>query len=117
MPLTDVILRSLKPQPKSYKRFDSGGLYVLVSKTGTRCWRLKYRYGGKEPGPLAFGTYPTVTLKQARARRDEARARLAAGIDPGQVRKAMKAAQSGLRGDSFEAVAREWFAKQEPTWG
>ncbi|MBA2492431.1 MAG: integrase arm-type DNA-binding domain-containing protein [Gammaproteobacteria bacterium] len=113
MPLTDTTVRTAKPRPKEYKLFDGGGLYVLVKPNGTKCWRLKYRYGGKERG-LALRTYPTVTLMAARASRDEARRQVAAGIDPGQARKAEKAA----RGDtnSFEAVAREWYTKQAPTW-
>lgn len=88
---------------------------MLVSPAGGKWWRLKYRYGGKGK-LLSLGTYPAVKLKQARAKRDGLRAQLAAGIDPGQVRKSMKAAQSGLTADSFESVAREWFAKQASTW-
>ncbi|MGI8740193.1 MAG: tyrosine-type recombinase/integrase [Gammaproteobacteria bacterium] len=115
MPLIDTTIRSAKPRDKNYKLFDGCGLYMLVKTTGAKCWRFKYRYGGKERG-LAFGTYPTVTLKQARAKRDEARAQLATAMDPGQVRKAMKLSQCGLATDSLEVVAREWFSNRATTW-
>src|SRR5680860_649059 len=115
MPLTHTTVRNVKPADKSITLFDGGGLFLLVSPTGGKWWRLKYRYEGKGK-LLSLGTYPAVTLKQARTKRDALRAQLAAGVDPGQMRKTMKAAQGGLNADSFEAVAREWFAKQSLTW-
>jgi integrase len=113
MPLTDAAIRNARPADKPRKLSDSGGLYVLVNPNGSRWWRLKYRSGGKEKG-LSLGVYPEVGLKDARAKRDEMRRQLAAGIDPGRVRSAAKAAQTGS--NSFEAVAREWIAKFSPTW-
>src|SRR5215813_3105104 len=108
MPLTDVAIRSAKPQAKPFKLFDSGGLHLLITPTGGKWWRWKYRFGGKEKG-LSFGIYPDVTLKMAREKRDNARQQLGAGIDPGEARKAVKVAQAGTK--SFEAIAREWHAK------
>ncbi len=113
MPLTDVSIRAAKPRQKTFKLFDSGGLYLELSPAGGKWWRWKYRFGGKEKR-LSFGVYPDVNLKAARKRRDEARQRLADGIDPGEARKAEKIAQAGA--ESFEAVTREWHAKFSPGW-
>ena len=113
MPLTDVAIRSAKPQAKVFKLFDSGGLHLLITPTGGKWWRWKYRFGGKEKG-LSFGIYPDVTLKMAREKRDNARQQLGAGIDPGEARKAVKVAQAGTK--SFEAIAREWHAKFSSGW-
>src|SRR5204862_7635631 len=113
MPLTDVEIRSAKRRDKPFKLFDSGGLYLEVTPAGGKYWRWKYRFAGKEKR-LAFGVYPDVTLKLAREKRDSARRQLGAGIDPGEARKAEKIAQAGA--ESFEAVAREWYAKFSPRW-
>ncbi|MGZ3306555.1 MAG: Arm DNA-binding domain-containing protein, partial [Asticcacaulis sp.] len=78
--------RGAKPAAKPYKVSDEGGLFLLVSPGGGRLWRLKYRYLGKEQ-LLSFGNYPEVSLKDARQRRDEAKAMLAKGIDPGAEKK------------------------------
>lgn len=113
MPLTDVGIRSAKPKGKAFKLFDGGGLYLEVSPGGGKWWRWKYRFGGKEKR-LSFGVYPDVGLKAARGKHVTARQQLAAGIDPGQARKAEKIAQAGA--ESFEAIAREWHAKFSPGW-
>ena len=105
MPLTDTVVRAARPQAKPTRIYDSGGLYIEVSPTGGKLWRLKYRFETKEKR-LALGAYPTVSVKVAREKREEARRALAAGIDPGAVRKAAKAAQTDV--NSFEAIAREW---------
>ncbi|CAE6828819.1 tyrosine-type recombinase/integrase [Paraburkholderia nemoris] len=115
MALTDTAVRNTKPGEKPLKLFDGGGLFLLVAKTGGKLWRLKYRFGGKEK-LLALGSYPEVSLKDARERRDEARRQLAKGADPGETRKAEKASKLGREADSFEVIAREWFAKYAPTW-
>jgi integrase len=111
--LTDIEIRAAKPREKPYKLFDSAGLYLEISTGKSKYWRWKYRFAGKEKR-LAFGVYPEVTLKSAREKRDDARHKLAAGIDPGEVRKAVKIAQSGT--DSFEVIAREWHAKFSSGW-
>jgi integrase len=113
MPLTDVAIRSAKPQTKPFKLFDSGGLHLIVTAAGSKWWRWKYRFSGKEKG-LSFGVYPDVSLKAAREKRDSARQQLANGIDPGEARKAEKIAQAGA--ESFEAIAREWHAKFSASW-
>ena len=111
MPLTDRAIKSLKPAAKQRKVSDSGGLYLLVHPNGSRYWRFKYRIHGREKS-LAIGVYPDVTLAAARASRDEARRLLAAGGDPSAEKRAAKATKA----DSFEAITREWLAKQTPTW-
>lgn len=115
MALTDVAIRNAKPAEKQQKLFDGGGLHLLVTPSGGKRWVLKYRFGGKEKS-LALGTYPAVTLVEARKRRDEARDRLAAGIDPSETKKAEKRTQRLNAENSFEAIAREWHAKYAPTW-
>lgn len=115
MPLTDTAIRSAKPGEKAVKLFDERGLYLEISPTGGKWWRLKYRFDGKEKR-LSLGVYPDVSLKDARERRDEARKLLANGIDPSENRKAQKSARADRAANSFEAVAREWFVKYSPTW-
>ena len=100
---------------KPYRMGDSGGLYLEVAPAGGKWWRLKYRHGGKEKR-LSLGTYPDTGLADARAKRDTARKLLAAGIDPGEQRKAEKAAGTERAANSFEVIAREWIAKQSASW-
>jgi integrase len=116
MPLTDTAIRNAKPGIKPIRIFDGGGLYLEVSPTGGKLWRLKYRFEKKEKR-LSMGIYPAVGLKDARERRDAARKLLADGIDPGENRKAMKATKTDRAANSFEVVAREWFAKHAETLG
>jgi hypothetical protein len=105
MLLTDTKARNAKPKLKQFKLFDTEGLFLIVSPAGGKWWRFKYRLDGKEK-LLSLGTYPEVSLAQARVRRDEARKQVADGIDPSQVRKALK--QSKYHNEStFEVVARE----------
>ncbi|MGO9446410.1 MAG: tyrosine-type recombinase/integrase [Thiobacillaceae bacterium] len=115
MALTDTAIRNAKPAGKPMKLTDEKGLFLLVTPTGGKWWRLKYRFDRKEK-MLSLGVYPEVGLKDARDSRDEARKLLANGIDPSENRKAQKTARTELAGNSFEAVAREWFAKQSPGW-
>ena len=115
MPLTDTAIRNAKPGAKPAKIFDERGLFLLVTPTGGKWWRLKYRFDDKEK-LLSLGVYPDVGLKDARTRRDEARKLLADGIDPGENRKAQKAAKQDRAANSFEVVAREWYAKYAPNW-
>ncbi|QYI99807.1 integrase arm-type DNA-binding domain-containing protein [Thalassovita mediterranea] len=110
MPLTDIQLRQLKPREKDYKSADGGGLYVHVSKTGSRLWRLRYRFDGKEK-LLAFGAYPAISLARARELRAEAKALLAEGIDPGAHAKAQKAAQEAVTEHTFSKIAAELLEK------
>lgn len=104
-----------KPGKKPEKLFDGGGLYLLLNPNGSRWWRLKYRFGGKEK-LLSLGVFPDVGLAAARDRRDEARRLLAAGIDPGTKRKAEKAAKIDQAANSFKAVTLEWLEKFGSNW-
>lgn len=115
MKLTDTYLRALKANGKVQKYSDGGGLYLHVSPTGGKLWRMGYRFEGKQK-TLSFGKYPAVSLKDARNRRDEAKDLLAAGIDPGARKKAVKAAIKAETMNSFEVVAREWFERYKDSW-
>lgn len=115
LPLTDIQVKTAKPQSKDYKLSDGGGLYILVKPTGGKLWRFKYRFGGKEK-LLTFKAYPDVTLSEARKLRDNARQLVASGIDPVVTRKAQKAAQGEQDANSFEVIAREWHIKFSNTW-
>lgn len=110
MKLNDVAVRKAKPEAKPYKMADGGGLFVLVQPNGSKYWRLAYRYGGKQK-LLALGVYSDVPLTLAREWRDDARKLLARDIDPGEHRKVQSTARKIKNANSFEAVAREWFAK------
>jgi integrase len=114
MPLSDAKVRNAKPREKQYKLFDGDGLFLLVTPNGKKGWRFKYRFAGKEK-LISFGTYPEVSLGDAREKRLAARKHVAADIDPSQVRRAQQ--QSAAQElDSFEVVAREWHQKFTPTW-
>lgn len=115
MPLTDTAVRNAKPATKAIKLFDDRGLYLEVSPAGGKWWRHKYRFEGKEKR-LSLGVYPDVGLKEARVRRDNARKLLAGGVDPGEHRKAQKQTRIDDVSNSFEVIAREWFAKYGTTW-
>jgi integrase len=111
MPLSDTRVRNAKPTAKTYKLSDGGGMYLLVTPNGARYWRLDYRFAANRR-TIAFGVYPTVTLAAARQHREEARGLLAKNIDPSSVRKAMRRAAKLASDNTFEAVAREWIARQ-----
>ena len=113
--LTDTAIRTVKPGDKPIRMFGGGGLYLEVSPSGGKWWRLKYRFDGKEKR-LSLGVYPDVTLKDAHKRRDDARKLLAQGTDPSDNRKAVKSARVERAANSFEVVTREWFAKYSPNW-
>ncbi|MBF0613470.1 MAG: integrase arm-type DNA-binding domain-containing protein [Magnetococcales bacterium] len=115
MPLSDAAIRQTKPTEKPFKLSDGDGMFLLVNPNGSKYWRLKFRYAGKEK-ILALGVYPDVPLKLAREKRDEARRLLADGVDPSEFRKAIKTMKADRAANSFEVVAREWFAKYSPGW-
>ena len=106
-----------KGKEKTYKLSDGGGLYLQVEPNGSRYWRMKYRFGGKEKR-LSFGVYPAVTLAEARQKRDDAKKVLAAGDDPGEVKKAKKLASksAGVVLNPFKEVALEWHRLKSPKW-
>jgi integrase len=106
MPTSDTAVRNAKPAEKPYKITDEKGLFLFVTPSGGKLWRLKYRFGGKEK-LLSLGAYPDVPLKEARERRDDARKLLANEQDPGEVKKAQKAAKPEPV-DTFRQVAEAW---------
>jgi len=112
MPLTDTAIRNAKPESKARKLADEKGLYLLIQPKGGKWWRFKYRFGGKEK-LLSLGTYPDVSLSKARERRDDARKLLADGIDPGELRKAIKTAGQDAAANSFAVLCHEWLHSRE----
>ncbi|MBL0320179.1 MAG: tyrosine-type recombinase/integrase [Alphaproteobacteria bacterium] len=115
MPLTDILCKTSKPEPKAKKLSDDKGLYLEITPSGGKYWRMKYRFGGKEKR-LAFGVYPEVSLKEARDKRDEARKKLRDGIDPSEAKKEAKRQVLLKTENGFETVAREWHENQIPSW-
>ena len=111
MPLIDTTLRSVKPAEKPQKLFDGNGLFLFVAPSGAKSWRLKYRFQGREK-LLTLGTYPQLSLKEARERAAGARKQLDRGTDPSAEKKART--QSVQL--TFEAVALEWLANQKDVW-
>ncbi len=112
--LTNTAIRAAKGREKPYKLSDAKGLYLLVNPAGSRYWRLKYRYAGKEK-VLALGVYPDVTLAEARDGRDDAKRLLRAGNDPVATRRRERRAAEAGAANTFEAIAREWAGKQRWT--
>jgi integrase len=112
MPLTDTQIRRLKPKDKPYKVSDFQGLFMTVAPSGSRLWHMKYRFDGREKR-LSFGAYPAISLAQARKLRDEARAQLAAGEDPGAVKKEDKRQKLLAKEATFAKLAEAYKAKAE----
>ncbi len=113
MALKDTVIRSAKPKDKSYRLFDSDGLYLEINPKGNKWWRWKYRFGGKEKR-LSVGVYPSVSLKQARLQKDDLKKQLHEGKDPSFIRKVKKFDLS--QENNFEAIAREWHENFKPRW-
>ena len=111
-PLSDTKIRNIKPTGKRQTLFDGGGLYLEVTITGSKLWRIGYRFNDKA-GLLSFGKYPEVSLEQARERRSEAKKLLANGINPSEVKKAQKASRKERAANSFEVAARLWLKWRE----
>lgn len=110
MPRSDATIRTLKAREKAYKVFDFDGLLITVKPTGSRLWHFKYRIAGKEK-LLSLGIYPSVGLAQARTARDNARALLAAGEDPGRVKQDRKREDQERRGNTFQRAAEAYTSK------
>jgi len=111
-PLTDKEIRTAKPKDKQYKMFDGQGLFLLVKPSGSKGWRLKYRYYGREK-QLSLGPYPTVSLADAREKRDTALKQLDKGLDPSLAKKAAKQAKEELLANTFQKLAEEWYCQQD----
>ncbi|WP_108062645.1 tyrosine-type recombinase/integrase [Poseidonibacter lekithochrous] len=115
MPLTNIQIKSAKSKDKDYKLFDGGGLFLLVAKTGGKRWRLKYRFNNKEK-VIALGLYPSITLKDARAKRDEYKSLVANGIDPNEEKKKQKEdikISEKKKENTFYKVSQEWHKNYE----
>lgn len=113
--LDALTCKTTKPRRKRYRLADVGGLYMEVWPNGSKYWRLKYRYLGKEK-LLALGVYPLISLKEARAARDNAKKQVLAGIDPSAAKKREKQLAILNAENTFEAVAREWHSQQTARW-
>jgi hypothetical protein len=112
MKLNDQKCKNAKPESKSYKLFDGGGLYLEIMPSGGKLWRLKYRYAGKEKR-LSFGSYPIISLKDARIKRDNAKSIIAEGNDPAVVKREEKILKQVSTENTFEAIAYKWLEKRK----
>lgn len=110
--LTDPKLRHLKSRPKLYRVADAGGLCIEVPPSGSRLWRFRYRYAGRQK-MLSLGHYPEVSLSEARELRDKARALLREGTDPSYQRQVDELNRRTAADNTFEAIGREWLAREE----
>lgn len=115
MHLTNTACKNAKPTEKARKLSDGGGLYLEVSPSGSKYWRWKYRFNGKEKR-LAFGVYPEVTLEEAREQRNQARKILASGKDPSVLKKQEKLFSKAMNDNLFENIAREWHETKKGSW-
>lgn len=115
MALTDLAVKGAKPETRPQKLSDERGLFLLINPTGGKYWRWSYRFDGKQK-TLALGTYPDVSLLDARNRRDDARKLLASGTDPSAAKAKAKSLRKDQVANSFESVALEWLEKQKPLW-
>jgi hypothetical protein len=113
--LTRLEVENARPKDKPYRLFDGRGMYLEISPSGGRYWRLKYRFEGRE-NRISLGVYPDVGIKEARERCDEARRKLANGVDPSAHRKLDKVMANEKAVNTFEAIAREWFAMHSKRW-
>jgi Arm DNA-binding domain len=109
--LTDARVRNAKPTQRPIKLSDGGGLYLLIQPRGNKLWRMAYRFAGKQK-TLAFGVYPTVSLQDAREKREAAKRVLAKGIDPSAQRRLERQA-ARTPGSTFKDVAEDVLAKVE----
>jgi hypothetical protein len=115
MPLTNTAIRNVKPKNKPFKLSDGGGLFLLVQPNGSKWWRYKYRYAGREK-LLAIGAYPDVSLSDAREAHYQARKTLKAGNDPSEAKKEAKRLVAIKADNNFEAIAREWHEQHLHEW-
>ncbi|HBX4909511.1 TPA: tyrosine-type recombinase/integrase [Klebsiella variicola subsp. variicola] len=115
MPLNDMQIRRAKPEAKAYTLGDGQGLSLLIEPNGSKSWRFRYRYAGK-PKMISLGVYPTITLADARSRRDNARKLVAEGKNPSEVRKEQKIALQTESESAFEKIATEWHQMKSAKW-
>lgn len=115
MKLKDIQCKNAKPKEKPYKLSDGAGMYLEIMPNGSKYWRLKYRFLGKEKR-FALGVYPTISLLDARERREEARKLIANGIDPVQSKKEENEQAVRNAENTFKAVAQEWLDVKKDEW-
>ena len=115
-PLTDLDLRRAKPQAKSHKLFDGNGLFLEVTPSGGKLWKLKFRQPNGLENKLSLGPYPEVSLQEARAKRNQARAQLREGFDPAELRDQAARLAEASAAQTFEAVARDWHRTMREQW-
>jgi len=113
--LSDLQIRQALPKDKDYWLDDGGSLRLLVKKTGAKCWRYNYRFSGKQK-TLAIGTYPTISLANARKARVEAKNAIVSGIDPAQYKQEQKRKTQEVKELTFSILADEWWNHQKGTW-
>lgn len=113
-PLTDTAVKNAKPKDKTYTLGDGGGMYLEVTPAGAKFWRMSYRQANGKQNRLTFGSYPEVSLAEARAMRAAARKQIANDIDPAQVKRVAKREKAIAAAHTFEAVARDWLARTAP---
>ena len=113
--LTNLAIEALKAGPKPYKRADRDGLYLYVTPTGSKLWRMKFRFAGKEQR-LSFGGYPEVSLADARAKCRTARQQLRDKVNPAMAKRAPMVDAPSSGQPTFEQLAREWHARKAPAW-
>ena len=112
--LTVTSINQAKSKDKPYKLVDEKGLYLLIQSSGSKLWRMDYRFNSKRK-TLAFGAYPDLSLAEARGKRDKARNLLVNEVDPSEAKKVIKATKKNLMANSFEVIAREWIATKMQT--
>ena len=113
MPLSDLAIKKVQPTEKKQKLFDGGGLFLEVNISGSKLWRMKYRFGGEDS---CCPSYPLISLKDARDKRDDAKRLILDGQDPSEVKKAKKLTAIYGGEDSFESVSREWIDHNSAVW-
>ena len=107
-PLTAARINKAAPRQTSYKLFDGGGLFLQITPSGGKHWKMKYRQAGGKEGLLSFGSYPALSLEQARRKRVEAKAQLASGRDPGELKRQEKAERRAQAKNTFRAISGAW---------
>ena len=115
MKLADTFIRHVVANGKVQKHSDGGGLFLYVTSAGKKSWRLAYRFAGRQK-LISLGPYPSVSLREAREKREDAKKLLREHIDPSQARRQAREAAAEAARNSFEDVAREWYVKYSTKW-
>ena len=117
MPLTVLEVKNVTcPDDKlQFKKSDGNNLFLLVKRSGSKLWRLRFRYAGKYQ-EMALGKYPSISLSEARKLAEEARASLINGINPMDERRERKRAKTASKDKLFETIALKWWEQQKDSW-